>query len=140
MAFKKSKLSQIPGRNEDLAFGYVHEKEKENKMSVPDMIKYLCLIYFNPTDSFNPYQCNEKLQINNNYIIKIPNSEELVLNVYLKNVVSSGVHLWKFKYNLTYGDGNMFPDMIGISTKTQHSKNRRGYFDADFDQPWLSVG
>ena len=140
MAFKKSTLSQIPERNKDLAFGYVHEKEKANKMSVPEMIKYLCLIYFNPTDAFDPEQCHEKIQINGNCIIKIPNSDEIARNVYLKNDVSSGVHLWKFKCNGTYEESEMFPDMIGISNKAQYSKHRGCYFDGDFDQPWISVG
>ena len=38
MALSKSKLSKIAQRNKDLAFGYVHEKERENNMSVPDFI------------------------------------------------------------------------------------------------------
>ena len=97
MALSKCKLNQIPQRNKDLAFGYVHEKAKQNKQSIPEMIKYLCLIYFNPTDSFDPHPSNKKIKVNGNSIIVEADSKQ-VDNVYLKRIVSSGVHLWKFKY------------------------------------------
>ena len=70
MALKQSSLSQIPQRNKDLAFGYVHEKEKENKISVPDMIKYLCLVYLNQNkDEFDGNLCDKKIEITGDSII-----------------------------------------------------------------------
>ena len=135
MALKKSKLSQIPPRNKDLAFGYVREPEKMNNMLVPEMIKYLCLIYFNPTDVFDPDQCDEKIEINGDSIIG-PRNYDKLQTVYLKNVVSSGVHEWKFEYkgdNIEPANGGFWiPDMIGIFNmdyKHLMIRNENHYFD-----------
>ena len=114
MTLKQRKLSQIPQRNKDLAFGYVHEKEKQNKMSVPDMIKYLCLIYLNLNkDEFDPNQSSKKIEINGNSIIRETNADKSIQNVFLKNIASSGIHKWKFKYSC---DMNTFSkhDYIGV--------------------------
>ena len=40
-------MQQIPRRNKDLAFGYVKQSEKKHKSTIPDMIKYLCLLFLN---------------------------------------------------------------------------------------------
>ena len=134
MALKRSKLSQIPQRNKDLAFGYVHEKEKENKMAVPEIIKYLCLVYFNSTDLFDPDQHGDAIQINGNSMIAEMNAVD-VENVYLKNVVSAGIHVWKFK---SIGDCDELgtPDMIGIfNMEYNHliGKHDGRYFDNYYD-------
>ena len=132
MALKRSKLSQIPQRNKDLAFGYVHEKEKQNKVSVPEMIKYLCLVYFNPNkDEFDPDQCDEKIKIDGNSIITQTNPHN-VQTVYLKNIVSSGVHLWKFK---CIEDLDL--DQIGVFNmdyKHLIKNNDDYYFDNHYNQ------
>ena len=92
MALRKSKLSQIPRPNKYLAFGYIHEREKLNKLCVPEMIKYLCLVYFNPTDTYNHNECDKQIEINGQSIIEPINSTQ-IHNVYLNNIVSSGVHV-----------------------------------------------
>ena len=138
MALKKSKLSQIPQRNKDLAFGFVRERQKINRISnVPEMIKYLCLIYFNPNkDEFDPDQCDEKIEINGNSIIGSA-EEKPTQTVYLKNIASSGVHVWKFGFtgdllHIYYNH----PDLIGIfNMDYKHfSGSTNGYFDDYYDK------
>ena len=131
MALKRSKLSQIPQRNKDLAFGYVHEKEKVNKISVPEMIKYLCLVYFNPNkDEFDPDQCDDKIKIKENSMITDTNPDD-IQTAFLKNVVSSGIHVWRFKCIGDWDEpGN--PDLIGIyNMDYEHlmNSNEDCYFD-----------
>ena len=96
MAYNKLELSQIPQRNKDLAFGFFREQEKKNKISVPQIINYLCFNYFNLTDGFDRDHCDKQIEINENAIIGATNTDN-VESVYLKNVVSSGIHEWKFK-------------------------------------------
>ena len=38
MAFKQSKLNQIPQRNKDLAFGYIHDHERNHENIIPIII------------------------------------------------------------------------------------------------------
>ena len=49
MSVEQSKLQQTPQRNKDLAFRYVRECEEKNKrkISIPEMVTYLCLTYVN---------------------------------------------------------------------------------------------
>ena len=55
VALKQNKLEEIRKRNKDFAFGYNKECETKNKTVIPNMIKYLCLIYLNTNkDRFDP--------------------------------------------------------------------------------------
>ena len=95
MALKRSNLEQIPQRNKDLAFGYVKENEKSNKWTIPSMIKYLCLIYLNQNrDEFDPKNTNEKIKIDGLTITALGTN---TIATYLRNVVSEGCHIWRFK-------------------------------------------
>ena len=110
MALKRSKLQQIPQRNKDLAFGYVKENEKAHKSSIPDMIKYLCLIYLNQNkDLFDAQNTHKHIKIEGNTITP---SKIGSLSSYLRNIVSKGIHVWRIKcgYETNYSIG----DMIGI--------------------------
>ena len=61
------KLDQIPQRNKDIAIGYVKECEQKNDQAIPQMIKYLCLFYFNPIkDTFDTKDTNSMIMINPN--------------------------------------------------------------------------
>ena len=72
MALKQSKLKQIPLRNKDVAFGYVRESEKANKTSVPEMIKYLCLLFLNSNkDKCDPDHTSTHLKIEEHSIVQI---------------------------------------------------------------------
>ena len=47
MSLKQSELQKIPQRNKDLGFGFAKRNENANRSTIPEMIKYLCLIYLN---------------------------------------------------------------------------------------------
>ena len=110
MALKRSKLQQIPQRNKDLAFGYVKQNENANKSTIPDMIKYLCLIYLNQNkDEFDAENTNGNIKINGNTVI---GSGWNAMCTYLRNIVSDGVHVWRFKFG--FETNYYVGDMIGI--------------------------
>ena len=111
MALKQTKLNQIPQRNKDLAFGYVREEEKQYKLSIHKMIKYLCLIYLNPNkDKFNKNNTFTDIVININEIkFKYPDCS--FGTSYLENIVKSGIHIWKYKCLTKKFNGD---EMIGI--------------------------
>ena len=97
MALKASKLKQIPHRNKDLAFGYVKECETKNKSIIPDMIKYLCLIYLNQnSDKFDTDNLSEYVKIEDD-TLTCTDSQNGLYSTYLENIVSKGVHVWRFK-------------------------------------------
>ena len=104
MALKQSQLQQIPLRNKDLTFGYVNECEKKNKQTIPSMIKYLCLVFFNQNkDGFDIKHTHSEIKIDGNHVRMIdeedipPETEAKMMNSYLENIVSDGIHIWKFK-------------------------------------------
>ena len=109
MALKPSKLNQIPQRNKDLAFGYLRENESKHKTNYCELIKYLVLIYSNQYDQFDPNASHKELEITENdkkIIHKCVDS--LMCLSYLRNVVSEGIHIWKFRYICgDYPDGQI---------------------------------
>ena len=101
--FNKSSLNQIPQRNKDLTFGYVHEYEKKNNAIMPEMIKYLSLVYLNQ----NKDKVNTKshyIDINGDTIVcRNSFAENSCQCLTFANLVNKGTHIWKFKYKL-YND------------------------------------
>ena len=100
MALKQCKLQQIPQRNKDLTFGYVKEYEKKNKHEIPNMIAYLCLIYWNGNkDTFDPENKHPSIKINGNSV-ELRNSDtprlSRVYNCYLENIVNKGTNIYSF--------------------------------------------
>ena len=114
MALKQSKLEQIHPRNRDLAFGYVRNCENQNKASIPEMIKYLCLLFLNSNkDKFDPDNTSKSLRIEHNSVSQTDCAHrEYAVNTFLFNEVTKRVHVWKFKCNYS-GDRPQF-DQIGI--------------------------
>ena len=103
---KRSQLQQIPQRNKDLAFGYVKNCEEINNNSIPDMIKYLCLIFLNQNkDTFDNINTHDHATINihGNCVKKRARSTIWnfmdMANSYLDNIVSKGIHIWQFQCN-----------------------------------------
>ena len=119
MALKRSKLQQIPQRNKDLAFGFVKDCEKLNKSSIPDMIKYLCLIYINQNkDKFDGESTHQTINIQGNCIKKANSKMVGVASSLLTNIVSTGIHIWTFKAN----ESNSCDDIIGIRKSNADSR------------------
>ena len=137
MALKQSKLQQIPQRNKDLAFQYVKDCEKKNKNIVPDMIKYLCLIYFNQNkDTFDAKNTHQNIKIKGNSVEKRNGAiMEEDVNSYLENIVSKGIHIWTFKCDKVYT-----LDMIGIRNVDDEEPRLDGYFDASSEDGTKVIG
>ena len=131
MAFKQTKLAEIPQRNKDLTFGYVRECEKDvinNHGIIPTMMKYLCLIYFNENkDTFDDEKTNPRIIIEEKSI-ELPQKESRLkginVNSYLTNVASEGIHVWKFK-----GTTINWCDRIGIINIDIATLKLKGDFD-----------
>ena len=123
MALKQSKLQQIPQRNKDLAFGYVHDHERNHKNVIPYLVTHSCLGYINQDKdkiislSTNNVSKDELLKIADwnekgvqfkktgiDYVI----DEELIL----ENRVCDSINEWKFKINAK----GCSMDTIGIKT------------------------
>ena len=68
MAFKPSLIKQISQCNKDLTFGYLKEHEKALKINLPQLIKYIILLYSNAKDEFDPENTHELLEIIGNII------------------------------------------------------------------------
>ena len=112
-----------------MAFGYLREKEVENRSNYPQLIKYLVLIYSNQQDKFDPAATYEELQIDGNTLIDTKNDGILYDGhvSYLMNVVSYWKHIWKFKYNTKSNDG--CDSQIGVWKTTSA--------DPELDAYWI---
>ena len=131
MAFKQSKLQQIPQRNKDATFGYVKECEKRNKNIIPDMIKYLCLVYFNQNkDRFDIKHTHRKLlEVNGNSVMRnVYTHVSCMINSYLANIAGKGTHIWKFRGYLPSYD-----DQIGIRSIESESLPLDGFFHTNIN-------
>ena len=112
LKFRKSALNKKPQRNKDLAFGYIRSCEKKKNLPIPEMIKYLSLIYLNQNkDKFDPDRTNEWITIDGNNVKSKLDHESYVKNAYLMNQVTNGTHIWRFEINGCYNW-----DQIGISS------------------------
>lgn len=114
MAASLSKIKEIPQNRKDLAFGYLRENEKQNQLNYPQLVKYLILLYSNAQDKFDAKCTAELLQISGDTIICINKEHEAkVRHAYLENIVNTGIHIWKFKYNKKHIN-TQAPDMAAI--------------------------
>ena len=122
MALKQSKLQQIPQRNKDLTFGYSRECGISNKKTIPDMIKYLCLIYLNETyETIDANYTHRNININGNVITC---NSHTAINCYLENIVNKLAHIWTFKCHQRSS-----LDLIGIRKCKDITPRLNGYFD-----------
>ena len=132
MALRQSQLNKIPLRNKDLAFGYVRECRRKNKSSIPQMIKYLCLLYLNVNkDKFDAHHSHKNNIIDGDTVIS--EEEYGKFNTYFENIVDKHVHIWKIKANSVYTD-----DMFGIIKVEDSPPRLSGWFDEGDRR--LSVG
>ena len=118
MAFKQSKLSQIPQRNKDLAFGYFHDYEKNHENIIPHLVAYSCLRYMNQDkDKIISSSSDELLKIadwNEKRVQLKQTGIEYVIDeeLILENRVCDSINEWKFKINAK----GCSMDTIGIKT------------------------
>eukprot|EP01084_Bolivina_argentea_P082877 150058_1 len=125
MAFSKTKLNKVPSRNKDLVFGFMRKKEHEwnNDILIPQLMRYLSLLYFNPNkDEFDVKYTHPNIE-QNNYCIT---NKDVFLNPtsYLTNIVNKRKHIWRFKIN-------EYDEEIAIGI--HNSKFERGRLGCYFD-------
>eukprot|EP01084_Bolivina_argentea_P066713 121629_1 len=129
MALMKSKLNTVPQRNKAVAFGFCREEEiKWNDSSnIPQLIKYLCLLYLNQNkDEFVVDGTCKDIDLNGNCITHQPENDfNYNISWYLKNTVQDRKHIWKFKINKF-----VETSWIGIyDTKFDNEFHRDRFFD-----------
>ena len=129
---KSTFLKAISKRSTKLAFGYVRECEKNNEpnLSVPEAIKYLCLLFLNQTDKFNKKLSSKSITINENERSVATSRLSLILqNVYLQNIINSKenlTHIWRFRLN-KLRDASSLIGIQRVSTAVPYTSGE--YFD-----------
>ena len=91
-------------------FGYIHEYEDILGFTIPLLINYICLKYYNDGDSFDKSHCCVRLQRTNyeitqkHHFLNTQYVDWLLNNIdstcWLKNVISQGKYLWHFEINI----------------------------------------
>ena len=135
MALKQNKLNNIPQRNKDLVFGYVKECEKQNKPSIPSMIKYLCLVYLNvDKDKFDAKNTHEMIEREDDGISR-QEGYYGACSSFLENIMDKGVHIWTFQCDYLCDT----EDVIGIrkinaDSNTPFRLDGHFYIDGEDDE------
>lgn len=90
-------MNQIPDSNRRLVKGYILKVFKSlDYINLPQLIVKVCLLYFNPNvDEWSTIHCHQDIDIVNSMVSN--RSNQTGNSVFLKNIVSSGIHCWKFK-------------------------------------------
>lgn len=116
------KVKDVAIPTKDCINGYIREAQKlfpsDNTYSlIPTLINYWIILYYYVWEHFDSNWCSDgfKLTEHNKLITKIKTNYS---NAYLKAVVNTGIHKWKFELiTITAADS-----MIGI-WKTKYDKN-----------------
>lgn len=80
--------------------------------NLPQLIVYLCIKFFNPTDTWSRKLCHPTIQIDDLNVVRRQKPFGYK-SVFLQNVASSGIHIWKFQINFSIYPGYDFIE-IGI--------------------------
>eukprot|EP01084_Bolivina_argentea_P306941 530476_1 len=137
MALNKIKLNSIPQRNKDVVFGFTREQENvsNNNFIMPQMIKYLCLLYLNQNkDGFVVDNTRKDIQLNGDCISHVPETG-CIASCYLKNTVYERKHIWKFKIHKCHDNSSIgiyntkyeFNTNMSFDYSTRYNNNRTGY-------------
>eukprot|EP01084_Bolivina_argentea_P237367 398931_1 len=102
-SLSQTNISKIPATNKFLVFGYIRKSfnELHNYNNLPQLINYLCLLFWTETiDEWDPKNKHVSIIINNiNNSVKMKSDYRYrYKSVYLSKSVSSGIHIWTFKY------------------------------------------
>eukprot|EP01084_Bolivina_argentea_P104281 186736_1 len=114
--FSRTNIGAVHQNNKDLVLGYIKELLKSNIENIPQLINYLCLLFLNETkDEWEPKNTHHSITINKNDNSVIRKSCHGYKSAYLSNIISCGIHIWKFKF-IQKG----YNDCIGI-----HKENKK---------------
>eukprot|EP01084_Bolivina_argentea_P135069 238069_1 len=102
----RTNISKIPSNNKNLVFGYIRQSYSG---IIPQLIKYLCLLFWNETiDKWDYKNKHKSIIINNNTIKRMTGHG--YKSCYLSKIVHSGQHIWTFKF----GNNSSWLSTIGI--------------------------
>ena len=96
----RSFVHQIPECNKKLVVGYILWVFKQivNNHNLPSIIIQWCLVFFNSTvDHWNPLQVHSSMVINGSKVKRTTSWGYRA--AFLTNVVSMGIHVWKFRWS-----------------------------------------
>ena len=97
-------MEEIPERNKELTFGYCREAEEKNRLSIPAMLKYMALLYFNLNqDKFDRDLTWRAIEINGNQV-QSDGMASWIVNAFGENLVQRGINIWKFQCNVSNHD------------------------------------
>lgn len=112
--FCRDRIKSIHRNNKLLVFGFIREHDKVTNQNTPQLANYLCLLFMVETDDqwSTDSKCkHHSIKINGKTAKRM--TEYGYKSAYLSNRVSSGIHIWTFKYvNIGYYD------KIGIHSTT----------------------
>ena len=100
---KVSYNDEMKDKDKSTTNGYIREAEEKSftndsfYKTIPMIINYLCMKYYHESkDRFHPTLHGDGIKVSNNTATKIKDFPE---SAFLSNIVSSGLHKWKFKLN-----------------------------------------
>ena len=94
----KSCMLQIPQTNKDLVLGFIVETFKQMKENnLPQLVVQWCMVFFNPNvDEWDPKQVHPSIKVKQLNVKRL--NSWGYKSAHLFNVVSSGIHVWKFRF------------------------------------------
>ena len=95
-----SSLSQIPRLSKILVSGFLREIEKllDNSWMIADDVGVVCLLFARPEfDRFNRKYIHNDIYIKQGNIVIHNGHISKPRNVYLENIVWTGIHIWEFE-------------------------------------------
>ena len=102
MLATRSEIKCIPQKLKDLVIGYI--KIERRSLNIPMGIMHICVLFSRECDILSQTDHHEFIEINQR--LNIAKCKEAAdqnplfpaYSAYLDNIVSSGIHKWKFKY------------------------------------------
>ena len=129
------RISEIPFINKILVVGFINEIFLKMKYQhLPQLILQLCLLFFNPcVDEWDAENVDESIQITGLIAERLCSCVGYK-SVLLSNVVSSGIHSWKFKFLHCegYNEIGIVPvteDFVRLSSISHYSYINKTYYE-----------
>lgn len=94
MAFSLQNLSKLRDERKHTVYGYIREQYKED---VPDGIILICILFYATSwDEWDKHHIAESIELDEETGI-VTQNKPTKTSVFLKEIVDSDIHLWKFK-------------------------------------------
>ena len=127
-----AEIKKIDTRTKHLLYGFIHNTQtllptNNAYYNIPDLIVHLCLMFYYIKECWDPIWCIDigNFIVNKNEITK-KKSLMGYKSAFLSQIVSKGIHHWRFKIIIRGGGNNID---IGIcKTSKVNSENANAYF------------